>query len=161
MGIFSILIIVISGFFLIRYISSLMSEGRCAHFSSDNSYQLKIVGVKSYQRTLHSITAVESDNETKHFCIASLTPEQDNPRDRQAIRIDINKRPVGYLSRAKAKSYRRALVFSGYGIRTHTCNAVIVGHPMEGQGDTSYEVRLDLAPSMFGLKISGGFRQSS
>ncbi|MDP3661996.1 MAG: hypothetical protein U1D41_09770 [Nitrosomonas sp.] len=79
-----------------------------------------------------------------HILTAHLIPDNDNPCDSNAVRIDINKRTVGYLNREQALSFRRRLDEKALANQITTCNAIITGNS-EASGETlSLCVRLDI-----------------
>ena len=61
-----------------------------------------IVG-ESYRQ--HILRQLWDDGADDTFT-AIMIPENDNPHDRNAVRVDVEGRHVGYLSRETAKDYR-------------------------------------------------------
>jgi hypothetical protein len=67
----------------------------------DGTFRLEVVGMASCQPELEEI----SDNpflEEERSVLALLIPEDTNPYDPTAVRVQILGRTVGYLSRAEA-----------------------------------------------------------
>ncbi len=83
-------------------------------------YEFEIVGESHYQEQIRAI--VHSAKSPDDVFDARLIPEPDNPYDKNAVRVEIQKRTVGYLSRASAKVYRKA-----YGEKTARCQVRIFG----------------------------------
>lgn len=85
------------------------------------------VGESHYQAALVDICG-RNDREAVLFeCEALLVPEFDNPRDENAIHVEIDSRTVAYLARDDAIAYRpvvQALLEAGFAA---SCRALIVG----------------------------------
>lgn len=77
---------------------------------------------------------------------AQLIPENDNPYDSNAVRIDINNRSVGYLNRDQALRFRRRLDELGLSNQVTSCNAVIVKNERVNENKNVFDVKLDIAP---------------
>jgi hypothetical protein len=96
-----------------------------------------------YQKALKALAGPKCEDgveHVEHYCKATLVLENNNPHDDKAVRVDIDGRTVGYLSRDMAREYRRK-VASG----SMTVQALIVGGWNRGGGDTGhYGVKLDL-----------------
>ncbi|MDP1548656.1 MAG: hypothetical protein Q8L97_00645 [Nitrosomonas sp.] len=78
-----------------------------------------------------------------HILTAHLTPDNDNPYDSNAVRVDINSRTVGYLNREQALSFRRRLDEMGLSNQITTCYAVIAGI---SEANEKNDVKLDIEP---------------
>lgn len=114
--------------------------GRVGSVVGPGKFEFDIVGEGSYQSALRAIAGAKTEEGVEHFCTAVLVLEDDNPHDSKAVRVDIDGRTVGYLSRKHAREYRKQ-VSRG----TMTVPAVIVGGWKRGRGDTGhYGVKLDL-----------------
>jgi hypothetical protein len=75
---------------------------------------------------------------------ASLVPEPSNAHDANAVRVDIDGQPVGYLERELAAEYSPVLLAGGH--RAYECECELFGGWDRGEGDRgNYGVRLDLA----------------
>ena len=75
-----------------------------------------------------------------HILTAHLIPDNDNPYDSNAVRVDINSRTVGYLNREQALSFRRRLDEMGLSNQITTCYAVIEGI---SEANEKNDVKLD------------------
>jgi hypothetical protein len=102
--------------------------------------EFDIVGELQYQNALAKLAGGYSSDGANELCEAHLVPENDNPHDKNAVRVDIQERTVGYLSREHAKAYRKRL-----GESIGRCQAEIVGGWDRGKGDKGFfGVKLDI-----------------
>lgn len=92
----------------------------------------EVVGERAYQKALRSIAG---QGEVRLECRATVSPEEGNPYDDQAVVVTIQGQTVGYLPRAAARRYRKL-----HGRSSSDCDAVIVG----GGRDRSLGIWLDL-----------------
>jgi len=106
--------------------------------AGDGNYSIEIVGESHYQSALRA--CVPGIGYVRHDCTAHLVCEDDNPYDDNAVRVDVDGLPVGYLSRAKAAAYRGFLRDNGLGTSTGIVRARIYGG-----GGKSYGIWLDIA----------------
>lgn len=105
-----------------------------------------IVGESRYQNNLSKIAGPKSVDGAHHKCEATLILEDENPRDKNAVRVDIDGLAVGYLSRQSAIDVRAGMVRRGMPKRDYVCDAVIVGGWDRGGGDSgSFGVKLDIS----------------
>lgn len=117
----------------------MFGKKKIPHLNGPGNFDLEIVGESHYQDSLKRITHGRSD--VRHECTAELYLEPNNKYDPNAVRVDIDGKIVGYLSRDMATEMRRSLATAGLnkaGQRV-TINAVIVGG-----GDKFYGVWLDM-----------------
>jgi hypothetical protein len=77
------------------------------------TYQIDVVGVSRYQDALEEIRGGRTTENVKLIVDALLVPEDDNSHDSNAIRVDIRGMTVGYLSRQRARQYRKSLADAG------------------------------------------------
>ena len=116
-----------------------------ANLPGPGEYNLKVVGTSKYQPALDAICGGKTDEGQELKVRAVLIHEDENPYDKNAIRVDIEGRTIGYLSRGDARSYRKQLSELGHPGITAACSAMIVGGWDDGEGDAGdYGVRLDL-----------------
>ena len=113
-------------------------------------YEFEVVGEASYQEALEAIAGGRTgDGHRRVLVTARLVHEDENQQDDQAVRIDVDRRTVGYLTRASARIYRRSLAEKGQAGRAATCSAVIVGGWDRGpRGRGHFGIKLDL-PSLY------------
>lgn len=119
-------------------IESLFVEG-------DGRYCLEVAGEPHYQNYLKSLYRSYLKEGGKQELIAKLHYENNNPNDKNAIRVVVNGGTVGYLSREDAKLYRKRLGKAGKEGRIISCNAKIFdGKRVWLIKKTNFAVRLDL-----------------
>lgn len=87
----------------------------------------EVVGENSYQPALKAIAGDKRRDYEAIPVRAILIPEDSNPHDKNAVRVDVDSMTVGYLSRANAKRYRAALAKTEHGLVPAECAAAITG----------------------------------
>lgn len=95
-----------------------------------DEFGTNVVGESFYQSALKVIVAATEHKQKDYEAIptrAVLVPENDNPHDANAVRVDISGLQVGHLSRKDAKRYRTALNKEGHGLVAAECKAAITG----------------------------------
>lgn len=108
-------------------------------------FECEVVGESRYQSALSDICGGKCRDGWELKKRALLALEDDNPHDPRAVRIDIDGRTVGYLSRRFAKGYRDRLELQKLPPGNFTCPALIVGGWDRGGGDEGhFGVKLDL-----------------
>ena len=130
-------------------LSKLFSGGNSkkpiANLPGPGMYALDIVGESKYQKALETICGGRKDESQERIVQAMLILEDDNPYDRNAVRVDIQGKTVGYLSRENAKEYRKRIKEAGHPDISALCSAKIVGGWDRSDGDKGYfGVKLDL-----------------
>lgn len=111
--------------------------------AAEELFDLPVVGESHYQEALEAICGKRSDEGEDRVVDASLIPEDSNPHDSQAVRVDIQGRTVGYLSRDDARRFRQHLAQTGDTRGPVTCKARIQGGWDRGPSDQgSYGVSL-------------------
>ncbi len=94
----------------------------------DGSYSGEIVGEARRQAELRSISGMvedgQADSVVEQECLALLVP---NSSDRNDVRVEINGREVGSLSRSDAAEYHEALGWMESFHQTFACRALITG----------------------------------
>jgi HIRAN domain len=99
-----------------------------------------IVGESHYQNELEELCGGRTKEGVEHECEAALVPENNNKYDKNAVRVEIQFKKVGHLSREHAVEYRRSL-----GDTVAICDAVIVGGWNRGQKNQGhFGVKLDI-----------------
>ena len=112
--------------------------------AGNGGYRIEVVGESHYQEVLEAICGGRTEAGADHDCVATLVPEPDNPHDRNAIRVDIGGRTVGYLPRADAIGYRDGLALAGIPMGTLNCRAVVRGGWDRGGTRGYFGVMLDM-----------------
>jgi cation transport ATPase len=107
-------------------------------------YTFDIVGEASYQKALQSIAGGRTDQSVEIETEAKVSPERGNKHDKNAVRVEIGGKIVGYLSRADAVKFRKLMKDKGLKQRAVMCPALIVGGWDRGRSDRgNFGVRLD------------------
>ncbi|WP_273151165.1 hypothetical protein [Methylophaga thiooxydans] len=141
-----ILVIIAVCYFLFRKQPS--SPSVAGNLPGPESYEFDIVGESNYQDALEEICGGKSEESSEHYTEAILYLENDNPYDKQAVRVDIDGHIVGYLSRANTRAYRKQLKQMGHENLICSCKAVIVGGWRRSKSDEgNVGVKLDLPVS--------------
>jgi hypothetical protein len=83
---------------------------------------VRVVGTSHYQEALLELSGRQGDEEIRVEKIAVFVPEPDNPHDPNAIAVQIDGRPVGYLSRDENRRWLD--VVTGHDV---ACEAMIAG----------------------------------
>jgi hypothetical protein len=108
-------------------------------------FSLPVVGEKRYQEAIEEIAGGKTEDGAHCYSRATLALEDENRYDRNAVRVDIDGRTVGYLARDDAVQYRKELRKHGAAKVTLECEAIIVGGWSRGDGDEGhFGVRLDM-----------------
>ena len=107
---------------------------------------------KSYQGAIQQL-AQENDidfdeviDPNAHILKAHLIPDNDNPYDSSAVRVDINNRTIGQFNREQANIFRRRLDEKGLSDQTTICDAIITRKKAVNGKTPSYTVKLDIEP---------------
>ena len=112
------------------------------------NFDLEIVGTAGFQAALETICGARLPEGVQRFETAGLIVEDKNPRDKNAVRVEIRRQPVGYLSREAASLYRQQLEARGTPNAVGQCQAVIRGGWESSDGRKGpYEVWLDIPVS--------------
>ena len=111
------------------------------------TFAVDVVGVSRRQSVLAAIVDRQSRRGRTVTLDAVLILEDSNPRDANAVRIEIEGELIGYLSRDNARRYRADLAAAGQPRATVRCKARIVGGFETESGERAhFGVRLDLPP---------------
>jgi hypothetical protein len=129
-------------------ISKVFRGKEAVSIKGDGGFDLEIVNESNYIKNLKSLCGGYS-KEGSHLKVkAELHYENNNTYDKQAIRVDINKKTVGYLAPEDARLYRKRIKKIGHGEITVLCDAAIVGGKKVGLFEKSaFSVWLDLPVS--------------
>ena len=111
------------------------------------TFAVDVVGVSRRQSVLAAIVDRQSRRGRTVTLDAVLILEDSNPRDANAVRIEIEGELIGYLSRDNARRYRADLAAAGQPRATVRCKARIVGGFETESGERAhFGVRVDLPP---------------
>jgi len=115
-----------------------------------NDFQFDIVDESRYQSSISKLIKQQKNNRSKAGTLALdayLIPEDSNPSDDKAIRVDIDKLTVGYFSKKDARSFRRRLAAKKLRNQVTKCMAIINESQAAKNGKTlGYSVALDIKP---------------
>ncbi len=116
-----------------------------AHLAGPGLFTVDVVGEAHYQDQIESVVGKRTEDGSDKVVQAALVLEDSNVHDPMAVRVDIEGVTCGYLSRANARAYRRALEKLGHGPLIGQCQAVVIGGWDRGAEDNGkYGVKLDL-----------------
>lgn len=105
----------------------------------DKGWFVEVVGESNYQDALEWALRNSRSHDGHRLVLVQLLPEADNPHDPLAVRVAFGGHTVGYLPRASAKVYRKAL-----GDQPASCAGAIVGGGVDDEGvELSYGIYLN------------------
>ncbi|WP_273035967.1 HIRAN domain-containing protein [Massilia timonae] len=109
-------------------------------------FAIDVAGESYYTESFAAICGPRCEDGVDLEVRARLILQDDNPHDKQAVRVEIQGHPVGHLPREVARDFRRAVRYGQLSIyETFECAAIIRGGWDRGNGDAGhYGVRLDL-----------------
>ncbi len=117
------------------------------HWAPSGDFDFEIVGEANYQEAIQRLAGEHNQYGAATNCVATLVPEDDNPYDDKAVRVDISGLTVGYLCKEDARSFRRRLGAKKLSGQITTCDAVINGGGTRKSGERlHYGVQLDMKP---------------
>lgn len=115
---------------------------RTTRAADGDGFAVEVVGESHYQRELESLVGGREEDSAEEYVTAMLVPENSNPHDSKAVRVEVQGKTVGYLSRQDARQWRKVTGASS----PQQCPAVIVGGWDRGGTDQGhFGIRLDLA----------------
>jgi hypothetical protein len=85
---------------------------------------VRVVGTSHYQEALLALSGRTGDEVVRLEAVAVLVPEPANPHDPDAIKVEIDRCLVGYLSRDENKRWRDVVVAMAEHVG---CEAMIAG----------------------------------
>jgi hypothetical protein len=111
------------------------------------AFAVEVVGVSRRQDILAAVVERRGRSGRTVTVDAIVTPEDSNPHDANAVRVEIDGELIGYLSRDNARRYRADLAAAGSPHASVLCQARIVGGFETAGGERAhFGVRLDLPP---------------
>jgi hypothetical protein len=109
------------------------------------NFELEIVWELHYQAALEAICGPRVPKGVNRLETAWLILEDKNPQNKNAVRVEIRSKVVGYLGHEDAIRYRQQLKARGTPKANGQCQAVINGGWLSSDGRKgSYSVRLDI-----------------
>jgi hypothetical protein len=127
---------------LLDFLSAIFGSSAPADaFAPGRGWTVPVVGEASYQADIRSLYRKHGGRGHDLKVTATVTPEAGNAFDVNAVRVEIDGRRVGYLSREMAVQYRAALAET-----SGQCSAKIVGGHLLDDGSTAhFGVKLHMA----------------
>jgi hypothetical protein len=110
------------------------------------TFGVQIVGEEHYQAAFEAICGPRVPNGVERFVTGWLILDDNNRRDKSAVRVEVQRKLVGYLSPEKAIRYRRGLQRQGTPKVIGQCQAIIRGGWQSSDGRKGpYHLLLDIA----------------
>ena len=110
------------------------------------TFNVEIKGEEHYQAAFEAICGPRVPYDVNRFVTAWLILDDTNRRDKTAVRVEVQRKLVGYLSHEAALRYRRALHRRGTPRAIGQCQAVIRGGWLSSDGRKGpYHLLLDIA----------------
>lgn len=106
---------------------------------------VNVVGESHYQPAIRAACGAGINEEVKFECFAELVPEPTNPYDPNAMKVLIEERLVGYLSRADAVELGPAIMAARETTGGGLCRAVIAGHKDSETTNLGVFLHLDIS----------------
>jgi hypothetical protein len=120
-----------------------LSADPTIRFNGNGKYEFAVVGVSRYRPALEKIYGNDHREDEGKQVEAVLILEENNPQDKNAVRVDIQGQTVGYLPGDLAREYRRRLDEGAYLKVRGVCKARITSRMYRSLG-ADFNVRLDL-----------------
>jgi hypothetical protein len=112
-------------------------------------YEQPIISTASQQPSLEALYGPHVPHGINRFATAWLVPEENNPRDKETVRVVIHGKTVGYLRSSDASLFRHQRSEREMPNAIGQCQAVITGGWVSSDGRKGpFEVWLDL-PSAY------------
>jgi hypothetical protein len=110
-------------------------------FAPGRGWTTEVVGESKYQDNLRALYKSLGGTEHDIKATATLVPEEGNQFDTNAVKVEINRRTVGYLTKQMAIEYRAAV-----GTTSGQCGVKIVGGFLLGDGTrASFGAKLNIS----------------
>lgn len=103
------------------------AQATVVRLDGDGTFPLQVVGESHYQEHLEALCGGRRDHSIEHTVTARVVLDDANRYDRNAVRVEVEGRPVGYLSRPDAKAYRQYLRKRRLSAAVAECQAQIRG----------------------------------
>lgn len=127
---------------------------RYAHWETTGRFKIAIAGTSHYRKEIASIAQNPDNVSALVTCLAYLVIDDRNPHDANAVRIVIEGRTVGYLSREFAKTYRSYIGDLPSHIQHVSAAAAITNGLKIGDNTYDYTVELDIPDSLRMVPLS-------
>lgn len=116
-----------------------------ANLRGDGLFECDVVGESHYQQALEKLCGGRTEDSQERIFEALLVPDDDNPHDSQAVRVEIGGHTVGHLSRQMARGFRQKMADAGFAGHVARTQALVRGGWYRGPDDCGhFGVRVDL-----------------
>ncbi len=108
-------------------------------------FSLEVVGESYYQENLEAICGPRKERGENRVVEVTLILDNNNPYDNKAVRVEVEGKKVGHLSREVARKYRDAIKQGGHPNAIGKCQAKIKGGWERKNGERgNYGIWLDI-----------------
>lgn len=104
--------------------------------------EYEIVGEAHYQEALEGLAGPKTETGVNHECEVLLVCERANKFDKNAVRVEVSGKAVGYLSRDDAESFREMLADEEVSGAKVKASARITGGWRREDGEGNYGIAL-------------------
>jgi hypothetical protein len=122
--------------------------------TSTGKFHVSVVGVTFHQEALQIICGNKREEGVPIYKQAIMIPENDNPEDPNAVRIDIGGETIGHLSRRKATVWRGKMISEKRSGEVMCLSQIVWDRGYIAEG--SYGVLLDIDLSLPDSRIEPG-----
>lgn len=123
------------------------NTGKVVHLQANGSYEMQISGEEGYQAALEELGGPRQPGGVRQFEVARLVLDHKRAyhTNKNAVRVEIQGKLVGYLSLDATIQYRRYLAAKGLPYAHGMCPAMIWGGWLDPDGSKGpYYVSLDM-----------------
>jgi hypothetical protein len=111
-------------------------------FWREGSFPTRAVGEGDCQVALSEVCGGPGRPGYEHLCEAHLLPDADNPQDANAVKVVVQGRLVGYLSRADAVRFREQMARTGRRGGARCAAKINGGWRTNQRGQATFGIRL-------------------
>lgn len=119
-----------------------------AHWESTGSFRIAAVGTSFYRSEIASIAQNPDNARALVICVAYLVPDNQNAHDAHAVKVVVEGRTVGYLSRDFAKCYRSYISDLPDHIHHISAIAAITNGVKTSDETYEYTIEIDIPDSL-------------
>lgn len=123
---------------------SLQINSQLLHWSPTGAFPINAVWTSYNETALKELANNKPGHGAYSLCTAILEIESGNIHDAIAIRVLVNNRTVGYLSREMSIAFRNYFSTHNLPLQSTTCDAIISGGLLTPETKYNYSVHLDL-----------------
>lgn len=119
----------------------------------DGEFAFDIVGEAFYQDNLCSISGEKQEVSKSYKCTAEISHEPSNKYDKNAMRVTIQGKVVGYLDRDTASDFKEFIARQGLMSCSFEVEACVVGGWLDDDSSGHYGVRLNLPDEVMDWRL--------